>query len=479
DELLAVEVDGPLDGDGVRRIVPEVDELGVADLKKRLSQLKDELDGKAVEKLLRRARKAGRSAIEKAKKDTGKEPEGDWLTFVLSLAESQRQDWRDAAELFGTLRLLESIGTTEAIRVMIDAYSSFGQLVRIDLQRAMARLDHRAVAALIEAKQHDARRVRIWARKELDRLGRSVPGESVSTTDLVILADVLRAFGYVKDLDATRILLSYVGHERQSLRAAARQGVVAIGKAASWHLKDVYNQEAEKKPPRDWDHRKVAQELFRHYDQQRLEPILERWRRGTAAAAENRWADAAAAFDEVLARDPLFPRRETMAATYLERGLELARDPAQAEAAMIALRKGLRLRVHEAEPSPKHEAELLFLEASALAAQGTPDPFLLARVLELNPDHREAKQLLDSLDGEIEKRADGDRRELLAGSIGAGAVVLLLLLAFVGRAKPEGGPTAPEDGGSVKPPEDDGTSVDTPEPAAADGLPPGEEKETR
>ena len=69
------------------------------------------------------------------------------------------------------VRMLTQIGTTSAVRQLVQCYSHFGELVRIDLQRSIEKLGDKAVAALIEARQHDAQKVRGFAQRQLEALG--------------------------------------------------------------------------------------------------------------------------------------------------------------------------------------------------------------------------------------------------------------------------------------------------------------------
>jgi len=269
DQLLAMKVAGPVDEKAeLRFLIADLTANIVPAIRQRLNGLRKQLDGNSARRLLEKARKAGRRAIRKrdrARKKTKKpqdkkaasRAEGDWLLFILA-TRVDRNTWRDLARLYGMLRMLEAVGSVDAARLMIDCYSYFGELVRIDLQRAIARMRDKAVAALLEAKQHDARKVRRWARRRLNELGRAIPGEAVSTTDAVVLADVLLAFGRIRELDATRVILSYTNSERVQLRTAARQALSGIGEAASWHLKDVYKNLTGKKAPRSWDWRRSA-----------------------------------------------------------------------------------------------------------------------------------------------------------------------------------------------------------------------------
>ena len=243
EELVNTPVDGPLAKLDERLLVADLDDEIVPAIAERLARLKDELDGDGASRVLEKSRKVGRKAIRAYRKEhdlkkKDPDPPYDWLVFVLSLGDSADDTWRGSVELYGMLRMLEAIGTTPAVRVMIEAYSYFGELVRIDLQRAVERLENKAVPALIEAKKHDARRVRRWARLRLEGIGRAIPGEAVSTTDPNVLAAVLRAFGRVRDVDATRVIMSFASSERVQLREAAREAIAAIGAPAWGHYKD-------------------------------------------------------------------------------------------------------------------------------------------------------------------------------------------------------------------------------------------------
>jgi len=449
DELLALSVDGPLDGPDLGFFLADLDDDVVPVLAAELGVLKERLDGKAAIDLLDDARKAGRKALRKADKKEEDDEDGDWLVFVLSLQKNESDTWRDTVRLYGILRMLEKVGTTPAVRLMVDTYSRFGELVRIDLQRAFARLENRAVPALIEAKQHDARKVRNWARKRLDRMGKVTAGEAVSTTDPIILGDVLRAFGRIADLDATRVILSYCNADRAQLREAARQALGALGEPAEWHIKDVYKNLTGDKPPRDWDWKRAARELFRRYDQQRLSAVYQLMAEGDAARKAGKPAEATAAFDKVLARMPAFPRRAEMVPAYLEQAKVVAGE-GKDEQAMLLLRKARRLlpEADEAKATDDQiEAQLTFLEAKALHEAGTPDRFLLERAIELDPGNEEAKAMLTSLEARVVEKQRETRHYGTAIGVGVGALALaLLLIRFPRRRREEREPEAPASG---------------------------------
>src|SRR5258706_4128794 len=150
--------------------------------------------------------------------------------------------------------------------------------------RQIGRLKDRAVPALLEARQHDAKLIQRWATKELDALGRAIPGETVASNDTQVLADVLRAYGRTRDVDAVRVVLSFANSERVQLREAARESISAIGEPGVWQLRDQYLGLTGNKPPRDWAWDRIARELFALYDRARLTEVYTLMDEGLAAA---------------------------------------------------------------------------------------------------------------------------------------------------------------------------------------------------
>ena len=138
-------------------------------------------------------------------------------------------------------RMLAAIGTTPAVRELIQLHAYFGELLRIDLQRQIGKLRDKAVPALIEARQHDAKIVQRWANKQLDVLGRAIPGEAVASNDTQVLADVLRAYGRTRDVDAVRVILSFCNSDRDPApRGRARGRSRRSASPGIWQLRDVY-----------------------------------------------------------------------------------------------------------------------------------------------------------------------------------------------------------------------------------------------
>ncbi|WP_437763675.1 hypothetical protein WMF27_39680 [Sorangium sp. So ce281] len=368
--------------------------------------------------------KADQSANKKGADD--EKDEGDWLDFMLAVARPRDSAWRDVVKLLAMERMLVAAGTTPAVRELIALHAYFGELLRIDLQRQVAKLRDKAVPALIEARQHDAKIVQRWANKQLDLLGRAIPGEAIASNDTQILADVLRAYGRVRDVDAMRVILSFCNSDRARLRDAAREAISAIGEPGIWQLRDAYLDLTGAKPPREWSWDRVARELFGTYDRARLAEVYKLMDEGVAAASAGKPAEATDAFDKVLARAPLFERRKEMVDAYVERAKSLPAD--RRDDALAMLRKALRLDA-PGERAKKIEAEIAYLEGALLIERGTPDKFVLERAIELDPSHADARAALTSLGDKVAERKSQTNRHIAAGAVGLAAVLSMFFIA--------------------------------------------------
>jgi tetratricopeptide (TPR) repeat protein len=423
-----------------REALGEATPAYVAAIRARVQEIRSSLDREAAPRLLEDARKAGRKALktksDKPDKAAKEDEEGDWLEFMLAMPKPKEAPWRDTVRLLGMVRMLSAVGTTPAVREMIAFHSYFGDMLRIDLQRQVMRLKDKAVPALIEARQHDAKIVQRWANRMLDSLGKAIPGEAVGTNDTQLLADVLRAYGRVRDVDAVRVILSFANSDRIQLREAAREALGAIGEPAMWQLREVYLGMTGNKPPKEWSWDRVARELFAMYDRSRLAEVYKLMDEGLAAAKAGKHKEATESFDKVLARAPLFDRRKEMVGAYLSRAKEIEKD--QRDEALAMLRKALRLDP-KGPQARKLEAEVAYLEGMVLVDRGTPDKFILQRALELDPGHDRARAALASLEDRAAERQSSLRRYGAALGIAVFAIAAIILLA----RRRKGDPTPP------------------------------------
>ncbi|MBL9026243.1 MAG: hypothetical protein JNL21_28875 [Myxococcales bacterium] len=424
--------------EAARKDLGSVDAKMVGAIGARIEAMRESLDRDRAPRVLEAARKAARDAKKSSKDDDA--AEDDWLEFMLAKPQPKEQAWRDVVELLGMVRMLTNIGTTPAVRQIIQLRASFGEMLRLDISRAVAKLKDKAVPALLEAKKHDAVVVQRFAELELDRLGRAIPGEAVGTTDPDVLADVLRAFGYLRDVDAVGVCLSFANHERKKVRLAARQAITGIGEPARWQLRDTYQDLTGDKPDKSvpWD--VLAKRIFFLYDRSRVAELSDLAVAGMTAARAGKHADAVVAFDKVLARDPLFDERAKMAPSYFEVGKTIGFDKVDDRLAM--LRKAKRL--DPAGPDAKKiDAEIAFTEAKALLAEGRPDRSLVQLALELDPDHAGARELAATFEQEIVKQQPTWPKRAALGGIAAGTAALLALVASLALFRKKRPPTAP------------------------------------
>jgi tetratricopeptide (TPR) repeat protein len=425
-------------GDAQRTFVPAIHH--------RIRELHAAFDRSEASRIVEAARKAGRKSTRGADAGTPRKPrkekartdddEGDqdWLDFMLATPKPKSKTWRDVTSLLGMERMLTAIGTTPAVRELVGLYASFGELLRIDLQRQVAKLRDKAVPALIEARQHDAKAVQRWANKELDVLGRAIPGEAVASSDTQILADVLRAYGRTRDVDALRVILSYANSERGQLREAAREATVAIGEPGVWQIRDQYLGLTGEKPPHAWSWDRLTRELFALYDRGRLSEINNLMDEGRAAASAGKVLDAASAFDRVLARAPLFDRRNEMVKTYFDAALQV--EGAQPAEALAILRKAWRL-----DPSGQYakpiQSEIAYLEGILSVREGLPDKTAFERAIFIDPTNDRARSELAALQDRALQRATRRWRYGLALPIALLAVLSTIVLTRLrGSRKP-------------------------------------------
>jgi len=435
--------------DGVRRIAELTPRL-VPAIRRRLDGLAGKSDADAMKRLLgdiRRQVKDQRDDTDTTA-DSARDRATDYLDFVMKRPRPRDPAWQNLARVLGLRRMLEQLGTTPAARGIVEVYVRFGEFLRVDSQRALARLGDRAVPALLEARRHPAEKISRWATRQLDALGRVTPGQAAQIADPSILADVLRAYGRTRDLDAARIVVSFAGSERGQLREAARQSIAMLGEAGHWQLRDAYENVVGKRAPRDWTWERTARELFGEFDRLRRAEVLDRFEEGQKAQAAGDLEKMRAAFDDVLARAPLFERADEMVGGYWEYGRRHAGDrPAEA---LIALRRAERL----SRGAPHHDriSSLLYtLEAERLRATGIVDRNLIQRAQSLDPDNTRAKEAVAALSRPL-TRGDKAVRYSIAGGIALAGLLGVLIVLFRPRKTAEaaarGGTVAPGDGHS-------------------------------
>lgn len=354
----------------------------------------------AIAEKIAEIREAGRTngmaaLLTQARKATGIDST-DWFDRVMATPRPTDPAWRDLASLLGCSRLLVQIGTVPAARQVVALYPSFNELLRIDVQRQITKFGDQAVPALIELRRGDTREVRLWARRQLDALGRGTPGEAVQAADEQLLPELLRAYGRTRDIDAARVIVSFANSDRDLLREAAREAVVMLAENALWPLREAYEALLGARASEDWGWERTARELFAAFDRARLADVYARLDAGRAAWRDGRLDEMVAAFDSVSARAPKLDRRSEMAPGYFDYARSLL-SRGDRSGGLAYLRRALRLEPDDALAT-KIRAELAFLEAEDLEKNGLVDIASYQQVLELDPTHAAARAALERHD---------------------------------------------------------------------------------
>jgi hypothetical protein len=427
----------------------EVEPSAIPAIHRRIALLAEKAERDAMKRLLLDIREDARDLERKAMRARGEKGEvetPDYLEMVLAHAKPESSNWQDLVRLLGSSRMLVQIGTVEAARELVYIYVRF-DFMRIDTQLQLEKMGDRSIAALIETQRHAAEKIGRWASRRLDLRGKAIPSEAVQIEDHAILADILRAYGRIRDPDAARIIVSFANSERVQVREAARQAVAMLGDVGQWQLRDTYETIVGKKPPREWSWERTARELFTEFDRLRLSRVYHWFEQGQAAEAKGNLDEMALEYDKVLAQDPLFDQRSRMVdgyVAYARKHLDDARDKAEA-----ALRRAERLTGDELAQKPIHSL-VLTVQAEALAERGVFDQVLLRRAVDLDPKNTRAQALLDQLQrGDLEKQSRFNR--YVAAVAIAGVALLAIALIQLRRRSTKNDPTRESEQSEAEP----------------------------
>jgi tetratricopeptide (TPR) repeat protein len=379
---------------------------------------------------LRKATSPSVSGAIKAAREAAGSADGD-LEDALLQTKSDEPAYPTAVTTATLLGALARIGTTPAVRQLIKVAVDHSSAFRPEVARHVKALGDRAVPALIETRKESSSELRHWAYAQLESMGKRVAGDAVQTKDNQVLTDVLRAFAAVHDMDALPVLLSFVNSDRIQVRAAAREALTQFGQDAVWKLREAYSNVTGKAAPEGWQAAQIAKELFAAYDRLRLQEVYGLLDEGLAKEKEGKLEDAVAAFDKVLARQPMIDRRGETVPAYAAYAEKLEEsEPAKA---LAVFRKAARLWP-ESPRLPQIEAEIAYLEGKELLARGIADVEPFQRALSLNPNHTRARAELTRLEANVEERQERIRAFAAAGAVVVVGLVGILL--FGGRRRP-------------------------------------------
>lgn len=387
--------------------------------------------GKALAEL-RKTPSAGVRVVVKTARDRAGKGDVDLCDALVDLPRGEdAQAEKTALTTAAFIRALAHAGTTPAVRQLVKIAGDHNGAFRSEVTRQIKALGDRAVPALLETKKSAPPDVRQWAYTQLEGMGKRIAGDAVQTKDNQVLADVLHAFGMIRDLDSVPVVLSFVNADREMIRRAARETIGMFGQDAIWKLREAYENVTGKPAPDGWTSVDVSRELFAAYDRLRLQEVYGLLDQGLADEKQGKLDEAVAAFDRVLARTPMLDRRSEMVSAYV--AYAQAHEDADPAGAMSTLRKALRL-APEGPRAAQINADLAYLEGVQLLARGIKDPETFKRALALDPGHAKARVELDRLETVHAEREDRTR---LFGMAGAFFLALILgLVLLTGRRAP-------------------------------------------
>lgn len=357
----------------------------------RLSQMADHSDKERMKRVLNDARR--QPGEHRSVPEGNGRHDADLLSSLLRIEKSKDPGIRDCANLLAMLRMLSAMGTLEGARELIYAYSRFGEFIRVEVQHRLSEMKDRSIAALIEARRHPAEKISRWAALRLDQIGKAIPGESVRTNDFDALADILRAYGRVRDPDAARLIVSFANSERGQLRLAARQAIAMLGPVGLWQLRDAYEDVVGRKPRRDWSWERTARELFGEFDRLRLSRVYGTFVEGMQSLEKGDLEAMGNAFDLVLAKDPLFEKRAQMAEGYYKLARKLANEKPNS-AALAAIRAERLASTQKLRDTAR--SLILTLRARESEGRGELDLDRLQQAVALDPENGLARDRLVS-----------------------------------------------------------------------------------
>lgn len=370
---------------------------------------------------------------------------------------SERRD-RDAlriAEPLLLLRSLERIGTTESLSLIPEVLRLDRDAWTMDGRRSTLRLGDRAAAAIIRARGHDDVAGREWARWSSRELSLDDPGRLVQRLTPVDLADVLRAWGATRTMDAMPVVASFVDDHRRFVREAAREALEAYGQNAIWQAREQMRLRVGDEADAAWGWERTMRELFRRLDERRLERVRDLEVAAREALERGDAEGASGALDALLARAPDAASPE-IAALFARTG-DAWLDADRRERAQIAYERAARLATGGERSA--YEARLTFVEAEEALARGVLDLDAYRRAAAGDPSCARCAEVRSDLEAQAAPAVARGASDGRVPALAAAAALLGLLGAALLVRAPR--PAAIEPGGEPEPEAGIGDAADT------------------
>ncbi|MBI5517542.1 MAG: hypothetical protein HY909_27475 [Deltaproteobacteria bacterium] len=357
---------------------------------------------------------------------TDARPNAEYDLLTLLCAQPRSRDLDIAIERITLARGLGRIPTADAGRGLLALAGAFNGVFRQEVGRIVrAQTRDYILPAMIELRS-PSENMRVFLRQVREALRRVTPGETVQQHDNALLAEILRAFGSIRQQDAMKVVVSFANSDRAQVRDAARWAVNQYGREALNALREAYEMYEGHPPTAGWGWERVARELYSANDRRRALEVQRAFEEGLAAGREGRHDVMLQRFRYVLSRHPSFERRGEMvpALEATARALE-GTDAVRAQAVY-------RLALWVDPEGPRAGAmrsAVLFLDAERALARGVAEPELYRAALRADGSNARAQGQLDRVEQVAVLRARRVRRlfgalALLGLALGALWVVL-------------------------------------------------------
>lgn len=295
-------------------------------------------------------------------------------------------------------RSLVDLASIDAAAALGDIIATDPQAWRWEWRRMVWRLGNRALPLLLTLEGHSSSGVRRHARWAMREIGLTNPGRAVQTDDMRLLAELLRAYGTVRQMDAMRVVVGFVTHDRAQVRNAARWATERYGRNAIWQLRRVYRNLTGSRADENLGWEATAAQLYAAHDEARLAPVRHVLEEGRTALAHGDLGTMWARYDAVLVDAPDLPQRGDLAPGYAALAAEAVTRGDITEAQRFYSRA---LRLSPAHPhAALWRADRRFLEAEGNLAAGIADVGAYEAVLADDPSHRGALVFLAAANGE-------------------------------------------------------------------------------
>ncbi len=359
---------------------------------------------------------------------TDNRPNAEYDLLALMLAAPRAADLDGAIERVVLARALGGMASADAGRALVALSSSYGALLRQEVGRIVrGQLRDYVLPALIELR-NPSEMMRVFMRQTREALRKVTPGEAVQQHDNALLAEILRAYGSIRQPDAMQVVVSFVNSDRAQVREAARWAVTQYGRESINALRAAYEMYEGHDANAQWGWERTAQELYLANDRRRMAEVTQRLDAGLAAGRSGDGNAMLAHFRWVLARHPDMQRRAEMVEPLMRLARELESESASRAQAVWRLALWV-------EPEGAHAREIraavLFLDAEQSMARGVADPELYDAVLRVDPGHARARAQRSVVAQDEVLRARRHRRTL--GAVGLLGVALGTLWLLVRR----------------------------------------------